>query len=115
MTEPVQTILGVKLAHLVAGFFGGLVRAIINPHGSKAYTVGATICGTLTAGYLTPIAVPLVVRYFGASAVGVEGAVGFLMGLCGLAIAEGIVTLARRWKDNPSLPRFPPKKNCEKD
>ena len=110
MPEPLQTIFGVKLAHLVAGFFGGLVRSIINPQRSTAYTIGATICGTVTAGYFTPIAVPLVNRYFGAGAVGVEGAVGFLMGLCGLAIAEGIVTLAKRWKDNPTLPKFPPKK-----
>ena len=110
MIEELQAILGVKLAHLVAGFFGGLVRAVINPNGSTTYTVGATICGTLTAGYLTPIAFPLMVRYFGASVAGIDGAVGFLMGLCGLAIAEGFVKLARRWKDNPSLPRFPPRK-----
>ena len=110
MSEPLQTFLGVKLAHLVAGFFGGLVRAIINPNGSKAYAFGATIVGTVTAGYLTPIAVPLVERYFGPSADGVEGAVGFLMGLCGLAITEGAVKLARRWKDNPTLPKLPPGK-----
>ena len=111
MPEPLQTLFGVKLAHLVAGFFGGLVRSIINPQRSMAYTVGATICGTFTAGYLTPIAVPLVNRYLGSSAVGFEGAVGFLMGLCGLAIAEGFVKLARRWKDDPTLPRFPPRKS----
>ncbi|PLW79056.1 hypothetical protein [Cohaesibacter celericrescens] len=103
--EPFQTILGIKLAHLVAGFFGGLVRAIIHPDRSVTYTIGATIVGALFSGYMTPVAMPLVDRYLGYSDPSVGGSVGFMLGLCGLAISDGVVKLAKRWRDNPTIPR----------
>lgn len=103
--EPIQTFLGVKLAHLVAGFFGGLVRAIIHPDRSITYTIGATIVGALTAGYLTPVALPLAERWFGSDP-SFGGSVGFVVGLCGIALTDGIVKMAKRWRENPSLPNI---------
>lgn len=105
MLEPAATIFGIKLAHLVAGFFGGLVRAIIHPERSWAYTLGATIVGALTAGYLTPVVMPLAHRYFGDDP-SLGGSVGFLVGLCGIALTDGIVKLAKRWRENPTIPKI---------
>lgn len=107
MSDPIHAYLGVKLAHLVAGFFGGLVRAIIHPKRSIYYAVGACTVGALSAGYLTPLVLPVATKWTTASVVSLSGSVGFLVGLCGLAVTEGIVKLARRWSDSPTIPKPP--------
>ncbi|WP_310622494.1 hypothetical protein [Flexibacterium corallicola] len=106
MADPLQALLGIKFLHLAAGFMGGLVRSIVHPRTSFAYTMGTTTVGALFAAYMTPLAVPLLQRWAGGSDASLEGAAGFLLGLCGLALAEGLVKIARRWRDNPSLRRM---------
>ncbi|KZL22723.1 hypothetical protein [Pseudovibrio sp. Ad37] len=105
MSDPLQAVLGIKLIHLAAGFFGGLVRAIVHPKNSLMFTIGTTIVGALFAAYLTPLVLPFVLSWSGVRDQSIEGATGFVLGLCGLAFAEGIVKMARRWRDNPTLPK----------
>ncbi|WP_057466129.1 hypothetical protein [Pseudovibrio sp. POLY-S9] len=114
MSDPLYAFLGIKLVHVSAGFFGGLVRAIVSSReerdGSRlmwiSRSVGTAIVGALFAGHLTPIVAPAISAWFGAQGEGVEGATGFVLGLCGLALSEGLIKLARRWRENPRLPKM---------
>ncbi|WP_068312581.1 hypothetical protein [Polycladidibacter hongkongensis] len=105
MSDPIQALLGLKIMHLIAGLCGGLVRVIVHPRASLANTIGATVVGALVAGYLTPVVAPVLERWLGPTDAGVEGATGFMLGMCGLALSEGLIKLARRWRDDPTLPK----------
>lgn len=104
MSDPLQTYLGIKLLHLIAGFFGGLVRALVRPGATLWYSVSTTFVGAVFAAYTTPVVAFHLRQYLGAEAPGTEGLTGFILGLCGLALAEGVITLAKRWRDTPKLP-----------
>ncbi len=109
MTDPVQALIGVKLSHLLAGLAGGVVRALLRPGVTMLGSITAAITGTITAAYLTP----LVVYHFGQwgwlpslaeQAIQMEHAVGFIVGLTGMTICEGIIGLVQRWRENPQVP-----------
>ncbi|MFT0892756.1 hypothetical protein [Pseudochelatococcus sp. G4_1912] len=82
---------GVKLVHLIAGVAGGVVRSlVIGRYGIIAAT-SAVIVGGLTAGYGTPAATSILCKWLsniGYRATGLDGAVGFTLGLCGMTTAE---------------------------
>lgn len=97
--DPGYTFLGVHLYHLVAGFAGGIVRALARP-GHLCRNIATAITGALTAAYLTPVAIPYVMNYIEAkSAVNVEGATGFVIGLTAMAITEAIINRVRKKVD----------------
>lgn len=82
--------IGIKLPDLVAGFGGGVVNAIVFRRADPASIIGSMIVGALTANYLTePVA-----RYLGTS----QSASGFIVGLAGMAICQGIVEAAKSWR-----------------
>ncbi|AEV37575.1 hypothetical protein PSE_3067 [Pseudovibrio sp. FO-BEG1] len=113
MSDPLHAFLGIKLVHVSAGFFGGLVRAIVSSKEERKdgwllwllRTVGTAIVGALFAGHLTPIAAPFISSWSNVRDASVEGATGFVLGLCGLALSEGLVKIARRWRENPKIPK----------
>lgn len=98
MSEPFWQQLGVSFPDLVAGFSGGLVNAIVFQRANPWAIVGSVIVGALTANYLGPV----IGHYTGTSG----GAAGFVTGLAGMALCQGIVTAAKEWR--PFQPRGNP-------
>jgi hypothetical protein len=101
MTDPLEPYLGIKLGSLLAGFFGGLVKALIMPSVTPSGALFSCVTGALTAGYFTPVAMhwlPL------AGIAGAEGAVGYAIGLTAMLICEGLMRAAKHWRDDPRLP-----------
>lgn len=104
--NPDAAAFGIKLFHLVAGTAGGVVRSFVVGRYTVVEAIGAVIVGGLTAGYGTPVVVPLVAKWaaqVGHEAPGVEGATGFLLGLCGMTFAEILIRWAKRWKGPPAI------------
>lgn len=102
MADPLQAWLGIKSYHLIAGFAGGVVRAFVRPGATKLQAFGSCVVGALTAGYMTPVAVIYLPE---SASIGGEGATGFVIGLTGMAVAEGLIQLVNRWRNNPTIPK----------
>jgi hypothetical protein len=81
MTEPVSSILGVKLGTTIAGFAGGVVSLAFVQGLSRVQGVMAVVVGMLTAAYLTP----LVVEKLSITPELQSGA-AFVIGLCAMSI-----------------------------
>lgn len=108
--DPLATILGVKVTHIVAGAAGGIVRSLSRPGGTWPRHVGTAIVGTFVAGYGTPVGAVLASRYMAAPDIpstSVEGMVGFILGLIGMSLCEALLRWARAWRDGPPPP-LPP-------
>ncbi len=107
--DPIS-ILGIKVVHLVAGALGGVVRSITRPDISWPRRIVTGIAGALVAGYGTPLAAPFLWRWLPEDVAGrvsfgeIEGLAGFVLGLTGLSIADGLMRLAQRWRDHPTIP-----------
>lgn len=81
--------LGVKLPDLIAGFGGGVVNAIAMKRTDPWSIIGSMIVGALTANYLTePFG-----HYLGTS----PQTTGFLVGVAGMAICQGVIKASERW------------------
>jgi predicted permease len=93
--DPLQAILGVKLSHMVAGFFGGLVKALISPEVKLMRTIFSCIAGAMTAGYMTPIAIHYIPF---AGTEGAEGAIGYVIGLTAMVIVERLANVVKKWR-----------------
>ena len=95
-----ETLLGIKLTHLGAGFAGGTVRYILLG-GSWMQAITSVIAGSLTAGYLTTPAYFATIRYMpNLAEPSTEHAVGFVVGLTGLLICEGIMNYVKKRRDS---------------
>lgn len=81
---------GLKLPDLAAGFCGGLVKALVFHQGNPGATLVSTIVGALTANYLSEAAA----AYLGMG----RGAAGFITGLVAMAVCQGIMDAASKWK-----------------
>ncbi|AYD01731.1 hypothetical protein [Neorhizobium sp. NCHU2750] len=90
------TAIGIQPGHFVSGLAGGVVRAIVNKHGSFWERVVAGAAGTLCASFLTPF----VVLMFGATAA--QGAIGFMLGIIGMSLAEAIIGIGKNYAQNPA-------------
>ena len=87
--------LGIKIPDLVAGLAGGIVNAFVFKRSNPTAIIGSIIVGALTANYLSEAAA----RYTGTSA----GASAFIVGLCGMAVCQGIAEVASKWR--PGVPK----------
>lgn len=85
MTEPVSSILGVKLGTTIAGFAGGVVSLAFVQGLSRAQAIMAVVVGALTAAYLTPA----VVEKLSISPELQNGA-AFVIGLCAMSVIPAI-------------------------
>lgn len=103
MTDPGQSfalsewlgILGFKAVTLVAAFFGATVALVGTPRLNLWQLIASIFAGTVFALYIEP----LVTHFFGLPA-NVNGAIAFLLGLCGLILAAGALEISR------ALPRI---------
>ncbi len=86
---------GLKMSVLVAGFAGGILRALSRNKSSLRETIASPICGALAAGYLTgPIihylrAVNFPLPPDDGSNVGLHAA-AFVVGVCGMWISDAL-------------------------
>lgn len=81
--------IGVKWPDLIAGFFGGVVNAIALKRSDPWSILGSVIVGGITANYLTES----FSHYLGTS----PGTSGFLVGVAGMGICQGIIASATKW------------------
>ncbi len=106
MAEPASAaaggILGVKYAALVAGFAGGVVSLAYLRELSRAQMVLAVLSGAACAGYLTPVAIPLIAGAIGVAATpALENAAAFLVGLTSMNLIPGLMHLSERFRRDP--------------
>ncbi|MEN5300251.1 hypothetical protein ABE530_18205 [Brucella sp. TWI559] len=86
---------GLKTSVLLAGFAGGILRALSRKKSSMKETIASPICGALAAGYLTgPIVHYLRVVNFplppdDGTNVGLHAA-AFVVGVCGMWISDAL-------------------------
>ena len=81
--------LGVKIPDLVAGFAGGVVTAFALKQSEPFAVIGSMVVGALTANYLSdPFS-----HYLGTG----PGTSGFIVGVGGMAIIQGIIAAAKTW------------------
>lgn len=105
MAEPHSAagFLGVKYSALVAGFIGGVISLGFLRELDKLQMALAVLSGTACAGYLTPIAIPLI-----ASAAGVEpsaemeNVAAFFLGLTAMNIVPGVIHLSEIFRRDPA-------------
>lgn len=86
---------GLKTSVLLAGFAGGILRALSRKKSSMKETIASPICGALAAGYLTgPIVHYLRIVNFplppdDGTNVGLHAA-AFVVGVCGMWISDAL-------------------------
>lgn len=105
MTEPVSSILGIKLGTTIAGFFGGVVSLAFVQNLTRTQAVMAVLVGTLTAAYLTPVVVEKL-----AVTPELQNGAAFVIGLCAMsiipivrkAVPSAASLIAGHYNSNPS-------------
>ncbi|MCM2433208.1 hypothetical protein [Agrobacterium rosae] len=88
---------GFQTSHLVAGFFGGIMRAVISSKGTISERIASGFVGTIFAMYFTPLAVWLLSITDPQSA----NSLAFAIGMLGLYVAEACIGIAKQWAGNP--------------
>lgn len=107
MPDPTTTaaggVLGVKYAALVAGFAGGVISLAYLKKLSRTEMVLAVLAGSACAGYLTPVAIPVIA---GALSIPptphLENAAAFLFGLTSMNIIPGLIRLSEVFRRDPA-------------
>ncbi|MDX1114780.1 hypothetical protein GOL31_23545 [Sinorhizobium medicae] len=89
--------IGVQPSHLVAGLAGGIIRALVNKNGSIWERMIAGAVGALCAAFLTPF----VIMLFAVTAPQIGGAIGFLLGVVGMSLAEALIAIGKDYANNP--------------
>lgn len=82
--------LGIKTPDLIAGFAGGVVNTFVFKRADPISIIGSMVVGAFTANYLSDIAA----RYTGIT----PGASAFIVGLCGMAICQGLMEAMKSWQ-----------------
>lgn len=82
--------IGLSIPDLVSGFAGGLVNAFVFKKGEPLAIVGSVVVGALMANYLAST----IGHYLGTTG----GTSGFITGLAGMGLAQGIVSAAVNWR-----------------
>ncbi len=92
--------LGINESTATAGLLGGTVRGLIIQGGWVNGIISAFV-GAVTANYMAPsLAAAENINVWNWS----EGMVGFVVGMAGMLICEGVLKYARDWSVNPKLP-----------
>jgi len=105
MPEPHSTagFLGVKYSALVAGFIGGVISLGFLRELDKLQMALAVLAGTACAGYLTPIAIPMLARAAGVEpSMEMENVAAFFLGLTAMNIIPGLIHLSDFFRRDPA-------------
>jgi len=106
MADPSSTaagVLGIKYSALVAGFAGGVISLAYLKELTRAQMVIAVVAGSASAGYLTPVAIPLLARAVGIEAsTAFENAAAFLLGLTSMNLIPGVLHLSEIFRRDPA-------------
>lgn len=101
MEDPL-TSYGLKVSVVIAGFAGGVLRALSHQNYTFREAVASPVCGALAAGYLTnPLVHYLNAIHFplppddGTNVTIHAGA--FLVGICAMWISDAVFDLISRW------------------
>jgi hypothetical protein len=89
--------IGVQPTHFFAGMAGGLVRALVNSHGTIWERIIAGAVGTLCASFLTPF----LFLMLGFPDPQMVGAIAFVIGLLGLSLTEAIIAIGKDYANHP--------------
>ena len=79
-----------NMGNLVAGFCGGVVNAFVLKRSDPWSIIGSVVVGALVANYLGDLAS----KWTGTS----EHVAAFLVGMCGMGIAQGVMEIMKRWR-----------------
>lgn len=102
MADPAG-FLGVKYSVLVAGFAGGVISLAYLKELTRAQMVIAVVAGSACAGYLTPVAIPMLARAVGIEAsTAFENAAAFLLGLTSMNLIPGFLHLSEIFRRDPA-------------
>lgn len=88
---------GIRVQDVLAGLAGGVVNAFVFKRSNPVAIIGSIVVGALTANYLGEAAQ----RYTGTSG----GAAAFIVGLCAMAVCQGLIEVASKWR--PGQPGGP--------
>ena len=103
MAEPTGgDFFGIRVAGLVAGFFGAVVSLSFIQGLTRTQAVISAVTGFLASAYLTPLAVLLAEHYFAPLPTVVQNGFAFIVGLIGMSLLGGLVKGARLFRDDPS-------------
>lgn len=91
------SIHGFQMNHIIAGFFGGIMRAVISSKGTISERITSGFVGTVFAMYFTP----LVVWMLSISDPQSANSIAFGLGMIGLYIGEACINVAKQWASNP--------------
>lgn len=81
---------GLRVTEAVAGFCGGVSYVFVTRNTKPFEAIGSVVVGCLTANYLA--------GYLTGMTGLAQPAAGFVTGLCAMAICQGIIAGARRWR-----------------
>lgn len=108
MQEPFNDY-GLSAPVLLAGFMGGVVRALSRGYTSFRTVIASPVCGALCAGYLTKPLIHYVDKVgFPLPPIEATGndtsllAAGFVVGICGMWISDFVFLQANRLLKIPS-------------
>lgn len=105
MDDPL-TPYGLKVSVVIAGFAGGVLRALSHKNYTFREAIASPVCGALAAGYLTePFVHYLRAVHFplppddGSNVAMHAGA--FLVGVCGMWISDAVFVAVGKWLRKP--------------
>lgn len=102
VTNPEASFLGVKVAHAVAGFAGGVITLSFIKNLSPFQGISAVFTGFVTAVYLTPLGTNLLNSYTkDPLSEPSELGMAFLLGLTAMNLIPGFLKLSAIWGKAP--------------
>lgn len=82
--------LGIRLQDLFAGLAGGVVNAFALKRSDPWSIIGSMVAGSLMANYLSDT----FAQYLGTK----PGTAGFIIGVAGMGVAQGILEASKMWR-----------------
>lgn len=81
---------GLRITSAIAGFCGGVTYVFVTKNTKPFEAIGSIVVGSLTANYLA--------GYLANMTSLAEAPAGFVTGLCGMGICQGIIAGAKRFR-----------------
>jgi hypothetical protein len=93
-----ESIPGIKLAYMIAGFAGGVVSLRYTKDLTPGQGFLSVVGGATCANYLTPV-----FQHFLGMPPALEFGAAFIVGLIALNLAAGIFKRSEKWRDDPTI------------